>query len=167
MTSPVIKVTQFLVFCLPIFLVLAAFAVIAAATVYLFGVRLHRRWLKICTRTAAAVLVLPLILTLLLLIGMVGCTSRPRILVSPDAQHVAAYTYDAGWLGRDTTFVTVRKKWGIRPEVVYQYAGPSEWSSTQVRWLSNDRLVIQYEPEQSPQVCKTEAAGVLVQCVTK
>ena len=167
MTSSVIRVTEFLVFCLPILVVLVIFAVAVAATVYLLRVRSGRRWLRICMRATGAVLVVPLILVLLLLIGMVGCTPRPRILVSPDSQHVAAYSCDAGWLGRDTTFVTVRKKWSIRPDIVYQYAGPSDWSSTQVHWLGNGRLVIQYEPEQSPQLCKTEAAGVLVQCVAK
>jgi hypothetical protein len=34
----------------------------------------------------------------LLLLMMIACTSRPRILVSPDSQPVAEYSYEAGFL---------------------------------------------------------------------
>jgi hypothetical protein len=38
----------------------------------------------------------------------------------------------------------LRKKWSIFPDVAYQYAGPSDWTGTEVRWLSNERLLVGY-----------------------
>jgi hypothetical protein len=116
-TDFVIKITELLVFCLPFIKVLAVVVVITAATVYLFRARVARRWVRVCTRVAGAVLVLPLIVVALLLLTMVACESRPRILVSPDSQHIAEYSYQAGFLGRDSTSVTIRKKWSILPDV--------------------------------------------------
>src|ERR1700690_2221257 len=65
-----------------------------------FRVRLIRHWARLCTRIAGALLVLPLVAALLLLLSMVACNTRPRILVSPDSRHVAEYSYEAGFLGR-------------------------------------------------------------------
>jgi hypothetical protein len=167
-TSPVINITELLVFCLPFLKVLAIVAIIVAATVYLFRARSARQWLTICMRIAGAVLVVPLVVVLpfLLFVLMVGCTSRSRVLVSPDSQHVAEYRYQPGFLGRDSTFVTVRNKWSISPKVIYQYAGPGEWDDTEVQWLSNERLLVRYSPDRSGhfQQCKTGAASVVVQC---
>jgi hypothetical protein len=80
---------------------------------------------------------------------------------------VAEYSYEAGFLGRDSTFVTVRKRWGIFPDVVYQYAGPSDWTDTDVRWLNNEQLLVRYRPDGEGrfQQCQTGAAGIVVQCV--
>ena len=110
---------------------------------------------------------LPLVAALLLLLSMVACNTRPRILVSPDSRHVAEYSYEAGFLGRDSTFVTVRKRWSIFPDVVYQYAGPSDWASIEVRWLGNEQLLVRYrqDGEGRFQQCQKAAAGIVVQCV--
>lgn len=111
---------------------------------------------------------LPLLAAVLLLLTMVACNSRPRVFVSPDSRHVAEYSYETGFLGRDSTSVTVRKKWSIFPDVAYQYAGPSDWADTEVRWLSNEQLLVRYrlDGEDRFQECKTVAAGVVVQCTT-
>ena len=163
----VIKTTELMVYCLPFLIAFAVVVLIAATIRYLLRVRfVNRQWLTICMRVAGSILLLPLILALLLLILMVGCSSRPRIAVSPDSQHVAAYSYEAGFLGRDLTFVTVRRRWSIRPDVAYQYAGPSDWTATEVRWLDNQRLMIRYHPDREGrfQECRTEAGGITVQC---
>jgi hypothetical protein len=167
-TNLVIKTTELLVFCLPFIKLLVIIGVIAAAVVYLFRVSVGRQWLRISTRIVGALLVLPLVAALLLLLLMVACDTRPRVLVSPDSQHVAEYSYEAGFLGRDSTSVTVRKKWSVFPDVAYQYAGPSDWTSTEVRWLSNERLLVRYsgDGEGRFQECKAEAAGIVVQCIT-
>ena len=168
MTSFVIKLSELLVFCVPFIKVLIIIGVIAAAVFYSFRVRFSRGWATICTRVGGAILLLPLVAALLLLLLMVACNTRPRVLVSPDQQHVAEYFYQAGFLGRDSTLVTVRKKWSIIPDVAYQYAGPSDWTGTEVRWLSNKQLLVQYSADEagSFQRCAPLAAGVLVQCVT-
>lgn len=67
-------------------------------------------------RITGGILLLPLALCVLLLLMMVACTSRPRILVSPDSQPVAEYSYEAGFLGRDSTFVSLRRKRSLLPD---------------------------------------------------
>jgi len=167
-TSFVIKTTEFLVFCLPFIKLLVIIGVTTAAVFYLFRVRFIRLWVRLCTRIAGALLVLPLVAALLLLLLMVACNTRPRVLVSPDSHHVAEYRYDAGFQGRDSTSVTVRKNWSIFPDVAYQYAGPSDWTDTEVRWLNNEQLLVRYrsDGEGRFQQCQTGAAGIVVQCVT-
>jgi hypothetical protein len=62
----------------------------------------------------------------------------------------------------------VRKKWSILPDKAYVYFGPGDWSDTEVRWVDNKRLLIQYQPpdrEDRYQVCNACAAGVVVECV--
>jgi len=87
------------------------------------------------------------------------------IFESPDSQHIAEYTYNPGFLGRDSTFVVLGKRWSVQSETVYEYEGPSDWKGTEVRWLSKDRLLIRYYPDQTRfQQCKAEAEGVSVQC---
>ncbi len=168
MTSFVIKTTELLVLCLPFIKLLVIIGVMAAGVFYLFRVRLIRLWVRLCTRIAGALLLLPLVAALLLLLSMVAYNARPRVIVSPDSRHVAEYSYEAGFLGRDSTFVTVRKRWSIFPDVVYQYAGPSDWTGTEVRWLSNEQLLVRYRPDGEGrfQQCQTGAAGIVVQCVT-
>jgi hypothetical protein len=168
-SSNVIRITELLVYCLPFIKGLAMLGVIAAATVYLFHARFERRWVRVFTRAAGAVLVLPLIVLALLLLTMVACESRPRILVSPDSQHIAEYSYEAGFLGRDSTFVSVRKRWSVLPDVAYEYQGPSDWSNTEVRWLGNGQLLIRYHADTKGrfQQCNQRAAGIMVQCVTR
>jgi hypothetical protein len=118
-TSFVIKTTELLVFCLPFMKLIAIIGAIAAAVLYLFRVRFIRLWVGLCTRIAGGLLVLPLVVGLLLLFLMVASNTRPRVLVSPDSRHVAEYSYEAGFLGRDSTLVTVRKSWSIFPDMVY------------------------------------------------
>lgn len=165
--TTVISVTEYVVLCLPFIRVLAILGILASAIVYLFRARSVRTWLKLCMRISGGILILPLFVCVLLLLAMVACSSRPRILVSPDSQHVAEYSYEAGFLGRDYTFVSVRRNWSLIRSDVYRYAGPSDWSGTEVRWIDNEHLLIRYTQDGRDhfQQCGREAAGILVQCV--
>ena len=162
MTSLVFKTTEFLVFCLPFVKVLVVLGAIAGTILYLFTVRFVQQWLTICTRIAGAVLLLPLVFVLLvLLLMLVGDHPRPRVLVSADSLHIAEYSYEAGFLGRDSTVVTVRKKWSIFPDMAYQYQGPSDWTGTEVLWMANDRLLVRYSLDEKGrfQQCKWQGRG--------
>jgi hypothetical protein len=162
-----IRITELLVFCLPFIKLLAVLGTVGTATVYLFRGRSVRRWLRISMRITGGILVVPLALCVVMLLMMVACTSRPRIVVSPDSRHIAEYSYEAGFLGRDSTFVSVRSKWSLLRHDAYWYAGPSDWSGTEVRWLDNEHLLIRYteDREGRPQHCSSKAVDVLVQCV--
>ena len=168
--SPTIRITEFVVFCLPFLEILVVLGILAATTVYLFRARSIHRWLRVCMRVGGGIMVPPLVLCMLMLITMAACSSKPRIIVSPDSYHIAEYSYRAGFLGRDSTFVRVRRKWSLFPVDAYWYAGPSDWSSTEVRWLDNERLLIRYPKDDSghPQHCgDNNVVGVLVQCVAE
>jgi hypothetical protein len=141
-----IRLTELLIFCVPFVKLLLVLLAIVLATKYLFTARSRRRWITVGMRLGGSVMILPLALGVLLFALMAGCSSRPRVLVSPDARHVAEYSYKAGLLGRDATSVMVRKKWSILPQEAYSYFGPSDWSDTEVRWIDNNRLLIRYQP---------------------
>jgi uncharacterized membrane protein (UPF0182 family) len=168
--SPAVRVTEFVVFCLPFIKILVVIGILVAATIYLLRARPIRRWVRVCMRIGGGILVLPLVICMALLVAMAACTSRPQIIVSPDSMHIAAYSYEAGFLGRDSTFVSVRKKWSLLPVDAYSYAGPSDWSSTEVRWLDNEHLLIRYQKDDRdrPQHCRNDnVAGIFVQCVAE
>jgi energy-coupling factor transporter transmembrane protein EcfT len=158
--------TELVIFCLPYVAVVIALGTVAAMIIWLFRTNVARSWLRVCMRGAGTLLVLPLILVVLLLIFMGACTTRPRIIVSPDSQHVAEYYYESGFLGRDSTFVSVKGKWSLRGDTVYQFSGPSDWTSTQVFWLDNHRLMIRYDRNEvsTQEEWKTEGAGIDVLC---
>jgi len=73
--SPVIRVTEFVVFCLPYPKIIAVLGILVAGTVYLFRARSVRRWLRVCMRVGGGILVLPLALCVLLLIAMAACST--------------------------------------------------------------------------------------------
>ena len=94
-----IRITEFVVFCLPFLKILVVLGILVPTTVYLFRARSMRRWLRVCMRVGGGILVLPLVPCTLLLVAMAACTSRPRIIVSPDSNHITEYSYQAGFLG--------------------------------------------------------------------
>jgi hypothetical protein len=162
-----IRITELLVFCLPFVRLLVILAAFSAAIRYLFRARSVRKWLRVCMRLAGGILILPLALCLLMMLVMVACVSRPRVLVSPDSRHVAEYSYEAGFLGRDLTVVSVRRNWSLLGDDAYRYAGPSDWSGTEVRWLNNEHLLIRYTEDMRGhfQRCINSAGSVLVECI--
>jgi hypothetical protein len=162
MTSS-IRITESLVFYIPFVMVLAIVGILAIVVVRLWRARASRTWQRVCMRIGAGMLTLPFILCLLTLLVMSACTSRPRLLVSPDAKHIAEYSYEAAFLGRDLTVITVRKKWSLFPARAYQYSGPSDWPDTQVRWPDNKHLRIDYsrDSEGRSQYCNPQAADIL------
>lgn len=146
---------------------LAILGLLALATVGLLRAKIARLWLRICIRATGVVLAVPLILAILLLLLLGACSTRPRVIVSPDSQHIARYDYQAGFLGRDSSFVSVRNKWSLLSDDVYEYWGPSDWDGANVRWLNNRQLIIQYYPDRSGrhQECDTKGAGIEILCV--
>src|ERR1051326_2207628 len=166
--SRAVRITEFVVFCIAFIKILVVLGILVVATTYLFRARSMRKWLRVGMRVSGGILVLPLILCMVLLVVMAACTSRPRIIVSPDSKHIAEYSYEAGFLGRGSTFVSVRSKWSLLPVNAYWYAGPSDWLGTEVRWLDNKHLLIRYQQDDRdhPQHCRNgNGADVFVKCV--
>jgi hypothetical protein len=155
---------------MPFLKILVILGILFVAMRYLFRARVMHRWLRVCMRVGGGILVLPLALCLLLLITMAACSTRPRVIVSPDSQYIAEYSYEVGFLGRDSTFVRIRRKWSVLPVYAYWYVGPSDWSSTEVRWLDNEHLLIRYmqdDRDRMQHCTSTNIAGVFVRCVAE
>jgi hypothetical protein len=135
-------------------------------TVFLLAYRIRRNWLRITLRVVGVFLVVPTVLSCLIAGCSLADTNRPRVVISPDGSRVADYTYEAGFLGRDFSGVTVRLSKSIHPEEAYFYFGPSEWEGTTVRWLDNRNLEIGYHPDRDgrTQQCNPQAAGVEIHC---
>lgn len=128
--------------------------------------KLRRRWLRNLMLILGICLALPASLSILI----AGCSlenaSRPHVLVSPDRSRVADYTYEAGFLGRDYSGVTVRLAGSIHSDEAYFYFGPSDWAGTTVHWLDNQNLEIGYylDPHGRTQQCNALAASVKIHC---
>lgn len=146
--------------CILIIIGLASLAIILLCT----G-KVQRIWAVVAARVAGVFLLLPICLLSLFLIAFVGCNERPRLIVSPDRRHVAEYSFDAGFLGRDATNVIVRKSWAITSQSAFSYFGPSGWDEADVKWIDNNHLRIRYYPDpERSQDCSTSAAGIVVVC---
>jgi hypothetical protein len=125
----------------------------------------YREWLTIGIRIMGTLLILPLIAATLIAV-LLAFRSRPKVFISRDGQHVAAYSYQPGFLGRDVTTVTVRNRWGLFTSEAYSCLGASEWTQTAVRWLDDDHIEIRYFSDQQHfQKCKPQADGIEVSCV--
>lgn len=135
-------------------------------TVFLLACRIRRDWLRITLRVMGVFLVVPTILSCLIAGCSLADSHRPRVVISPDGSRVADYAYEAGFLGRDFSGVTVRLSKSIHPEEAYFYFGPSDWEGTTVRWLDNRNLEIGYHPDPDgrTQQCNAQAAGVEIHC---
>ncbi|MBS1798584.1 MAG: hypothetical protein JSS95_02030 [Acidobacteria bacterium] len=108
---------------------------------------------------------LPAAISLWIAFSSLTSTDKPHFFVSPDRKHVADLTYEAGFLGRDFTGVTIRSSNSLHGEEAYFYFGPSSWEDTNVRWLDDQNLEIGYRPDsQRTQACKPVAAGISVHC---
>lgn len=111
-------------------------------------------------------LAVPTALAILIAGSSLISTDKPHVFVSPDRKHVADLTYEAGFLGRDSTVISIRSSNNLHSEEAYLYFGPSSWEDTTVRWLGNKSLEIGYYPDAGGrrQECNKSAAGVEIHC---
>jgi hypothetical protein len=55
--SCAVRITEFVVFCIPFIKILVVLGILGAATIYLLRARSMRRWLRVCMRVGGGILI--------------------------------------------------------------------------------------------------------------
>lgn len=94
--------------------------------------------------------------------------SQYRTVISPNGVHKAILMYQAGFLGRDVSVVSITTRNHCQHFWVYQYEGPSDLSSTSMKWIDDSHLAVRYyyDPNRY-QRCRTHVADVTVTCAPR
>jgi hypothetical protein len=143
-------------------------AVVPAIIVVLIwapGVKL--RWLQIVLRVLGGAAVACILLVAAIGIALIsgGPKTQYCTVTSPSGSHHATLTYDAGFLGRDFSGVTVTKNGCRQQFTAYEYEGPSDLRSTTMLWLDETHLRIEYRADPDRyQKCKSRVADVTITC---
>ena len=126
--------------------------------------------MKISARIVGAMLlVLLVVISPALLFGALLALGNPppacKVVRSPDG-HEARLCYQAGFLGRDFTEVSLKAP-GCCRHVVFAHSGPGAIEDTELLWRDNSHLQIRYSARAAdPVKCETKSADVIIECVT-
>lgn len=138
------------------------------AVVLLWAPRIHNRKFRWASRFGGAVVLLPLVIVLpALLLGFALASGNPpaqsRVISSPRGMQ-AAVTYNAGFLGRDFTKVTL-KGGRCQNATVFWHAGPSDFVDPQVQWVDDQHLTIRFHTRTGDRIfCAALSGAVHVDC---
>lgn len=148
----------------------APLLIIVVIVFMLWAPKIKWLWLRVASRIvggAAALFVLAVI-GLALLLSSGNPKPQFRVSESPTGRHKATLTYQAGFLGRDSSLVTVVSKGCCQHFRAYEYAGPSDINSTKMIWLDDSHLEIQYylDPRRY-QHCEKSIPSVTIICSPK
>jgi hypothetical protein len=157
---------------LPVLGVLSSLLACVTVVVFLlWAPKTRKRWLLITSRIIGAAGAVPLGFVLIAVLFAVLLNSgnpptRTRIVQSPDGQQ-AKLSYDAGFLGRDSTTVTVKHAGCCRHTVVFWHEGPSWLDDPKIEWLDNRHLRISYHTRpDDPQHCEQQVWNIAVVCIS-
>ena len=140
--------------------------VLAVIVLLIWAPAVRWRWLRIVLRVMGGTAAF-----LMLLIVAVGIAfldnpkTQYRTVTSPNGSHEAILMYQAGFLGRDFSSVEIKKKDCCQYFTAYEYDGPSDLQSTNMAWLDDSHLQIEYRPDPDRyQHCETRVADVAITC---
>jgi hypothetical protein len=145
-------------------------AYIAVVAVLLWAPRLSRRWLRITSRVIGAAGAVPLIVLLPALFLALALSAREPsaktvTTQSPDGQQ-ATLNYQAGFLGRDYSEVTLMRPGGCR-KTVFSHSGPSFLDDPKLEWSDNHHLRITYHTRPDDQQrCETQVGETSIVCTS-
>jgi hypothetical protein len=132
--------------------------------------RLQPRWLRYTVRAIGICVAIPA--SLLVLLGafvVFGATpAQYKIVSSPADTYQARQEYDAGFLGRDFSEVTIKKHgccWRYR---AFALRNPSSLGNIHLKWLDDHHLQISYiyfGPGYGSATCRSSVDGVKVTCI--
>jgi hypothetical protein len=129
----------------------------------------HRLWLRNTSRVLGVLGLIPaglLFLALLMTGGLPGqgVPEEKRIIQSADGQ-VARLIYQAGFLGRDHTEVTLKRNGCCQHIRAFWHSGPSTFDDPRVDWLDNRHLRIVYHTRSGdPDHCESHLADITIVC---
>ena len=93
-----------------------------------------------------------------------GVPAKKRVIQSADGQ-VATLIYQAGFLGRDITEVTLKRNGCCEHVGVFWHAGPSDVDDPKIDWLDNRHLRIVYHTRISDaDRCEAHLADITIVC---
>lgn len=144
-------------------------AYIALVVFLLWAPKIRQRWVRITLRIFGAAAIIPLIAFLpALLFGVLLASGNPppqiQTIQSANGQQ-ARLRYQAGFLGRDNTEVSIRHSGCCRHTSVFWHAGPSDFDDPKIEWIDNHHLHITYHTRQGdPQHCEKQSGDISIVC---
>jgi len=138
---------------LGIFALLLAY--VGLIILFLWAPRIRKLWLRILSRILGIVAATPLVvatpaLLLALMLALGDPPAKIRQVESTDGQ-IATLKYSAGFLGRDTTEIILKRPDCCRHDVVFWHDGPSSFEDTKIEWIDNSHLQIAYHTQPDDQ----------------
>lgn len=158
------KATQhyipFAIACLPALL----------AGLAIWAPRLQPRWLRYSVRAIGICIAIPAVLLVFLAALFVfgAAPAQYKTVSSPTGMYQARQEYDAGFLGRDFSEVTIKKHdccWRYR---AFTLENPGSLGSIRLKWLGDHHLRISYlymGPGYGSAKCYAKVDGIAVTCI--
>lgn len=142
--------------------------VLIVIVLLLWAPRVRWPWLKILLRIigglAASFLIVVIGFGLLFTWG--DPKPQYQTIDSPSGLHKATLTYQAGFLGRDSSEVEITTKKSCKRLTAYTYEGPSNITDTAMTWVDDSHLQIKYQLDRDRyQRCETQIGDVKVTCI--
>jgi len=157
---------------LPLMGVIASIVLYTALScLLLWAPRLRTRWKRITSRVLGVVCLAPLVVALPaivlgLALGSSGPSARTRTVRSSNGRE-ARLRYEAGFLGRDYTEITLKRPGCCRHTVVFWHQGPSWFDDAKIDWLDNQHLRISYHTRSDdPQHCDQQLDDITIACTS-
>jgi hypothetical protein len=143
----------------------------ATVVLLLWAPKVRTRPLRIASRILGATGAVPMVIVLpAILFGFAltvgNSPAESRVLESLDGQQ-AMLSYDAGFLGRDYTKVSLKDSGCCRHTTVFWHFGPSALSDPKLEWPDNHHLRITYHARpDDPQECEKQVGQVTIVCTS-
>jgi len=147
----------------------SAIGYLALVVLLLWAPKLRRRWLRITSRVLGVVATVPLIvLGPAFLLGLMLASGNPptvnRTVRSQSGQE-ARVSYNAGFLGRDYTEVTLKSPSCCRHTRIFWHAGPSFSEDVKVDWVDSQHLHLTYHARSTDPIhCEQRYGEITIEC---
>ena len=155
---------------LPLLGVVASVAAyIALLSLLLRAPKLRKRWMRVTSRILGVAALLPALIMLPavflgFLLSMGNPPTETRVVRSQDGQE-AKISYDAGFLGRDYTQVSLKPIGCCQDVTVFWHGGPSSLDDVSAEWIDNRHLRLRYHARSGDQQhCEQRVGNVTIVC---
>ena len=144
---------------------------LAIVALLLWAPRLNKRCLRISSRILGGVAAIPIVfLGPALLFGILLASGNPptatRSVYSQSGQE-AKVSYNAGFLGRDYTEVTLKRLGCCQHSRVFWHGGPSSLENVDVEWIDDRHLRLTYYARPNDAVhCERTLGEVSIECTS-
>jgi len=152
-----------------------AFPLLGAAVLYLalsvfllWAPKLRTRWKRITSRVIGVLCLAPFLVVLsATLLGLAlgdSPSAQTKTVRSQNGQE-ARLKYEAGFLGRDYSEITLKRAGCCQHNVVFWHQGPSWFDDPKMDWLDNQHLKISYHARVADrQYCDHQVKDIIVDC---